>query len=221
MPDFPEDIEKEYTEPQKYNKLFTSYCNDLKHSSYLGFTRNELICYADGYKKAGDILVENIVAGAYSDDRNTLIYPIVFLYRHCIELYLKSIIYEGNQLLFGKPVAWREHHDINKLWIECRTVLENLWPEASREPLENIDTCLKEFFEVDPNSFSFRYHVKKRDDEDKKDGKPIGKPSLPNLTTINVKHLSEVVDEIYEILSGSSIAISEARSSMWNGNPSY
>jgi len=58
--------------------------------------------YSTGYKMAGDLLIENA-------DNNTsfLIYPIVFSYRHCIELRLKQISIEGNKLL-NTPVFTEE-----------------------------------------------------------------------------------------------------------------
>jgi hypothetical protein len=53
--------------------------------------------YVSGYKEAGDSFV-NLVADR-KGTADTLFFPVVFLYRHYIELGLKSLLHDGNRLL--------------------------------------------------------------------------------------------------------------------------
>src|SRR6266446_2216394 len=60
-----------------------------------------------GYKRAGDILIQNALAERY--DRDSLIFPAIFNYRHYIELALKAII-EDHGAFAGK------NHKLPELW---------------------------------------------------------------------------------------------------------
>src|SRR5438105_1560197 len=60
------------------------------------FPKGELAAYGRSYHEAGRQLVKRMASTHYRDPDAC---PIVFLYRHAIELYLKSIIHWGNSLL--------------------------------------------------------------------------------------------------------------------------
>jgi hypothetical protein len=75
--------------PQKYDKLFKGDA-DWWHNACLNFSLDMGIGYVYGYKKAADILVEYIKDTKTNQDY--LVYPIVFLYRHHLELIIKEII---------------------------------------------------------------------------------------------------------------------------------
>ena len=71
---------------------------DRWFNACLNFTHDQLELYVSGYKHAAEILnrhvLENRVIGF-----DTLVYPIIFLYRQYIELQLKSLIKYGGILL--------------------------------------------------------------------------------------------------------------------------
>ena len=79
--------------------------------------------YIYGYKQAGDILVHYLKTAAMH--KNLLVFPIVFLYRQCLELYLKRIIRDGNALLDDKP-NFPKKHDLKMLWAVCKTIIEKV-----------------------------------------------------------------------------------------------
>jgi hypothetical protein len=59
-----------------------------------------------GYKRAGDILIQTALAERY--DRDNLVFPALFNYRHYIELALKAIIEEHGEfagISLGKKKA--------------------------------------------------------------------------------------------------------------------
>jgi hypothetical protein len=142
----------------------------------------------DGYLSAARILV-NAVQDQYtlSDE---LVYPIMYLYRHHLELKIKSVWKCLWQL--GKlPSDYPKHHRILELWQGCRKQAINIY-RMSLEQGKNIDACIEEFNKVDSQAESFRFH-------EKKDGKRVGQvlPSLDIvLTTSQIEQCVEDLEGI-------------------------
>lgn len=179
--------------PRKGDKLF-KVDDDWWHNACLNYLPDNWNSYAEGYKRAGDLLVEHIKAERMEQDM--LVYPIVFLYRQYIELRLKKLIRDGNQLL-DIPEEFPKHHEIDKLWRQCRRILEKVWPDGSAEELDVVEKCIYEFSQCDPTSMAFRYPTDK-------DGTLL----LTDLKHINLRNLSEVMARIASLLDGSGVGIS-------------
>ncbi|MBI4302567.1 MAG: hypothetical protein HY664_08170 [Chloroflexi bacterium] len=189
--------------PQKDDQLFKSgedWQNNACLQPYLTDVTWDLA--ARGYKDAADIMIEqisNIAAGkgGIVTGIDVLVYPIVFLYRHYLELRLKSIIKYGNELL-DIPEEFPKLHKLDKLWRRCRGILKKVQPEDSVEVIDAVEKCICEFSKIDPESMAFRYST----DRD-------GSSTLPeNLIHINLRNLSEVMARIANYLDDSSNAIS-------------
>jgi DNA-binding transcriptional MerR regulator len=91
---------------------------------------------ARAYKMAADALV----AGALSRlEAHEIDYPIIFLYRHTVELYLKT-------LLKTPP----EHHDLNRL-------IELLEQQEGNKVAHWIGDRVRDFHKIDQQSDTFRY----------------------------------------------------------------
>ncbi|MEP1141689.1 MAG: hypothetical protein ABJH44_15835, partial [Balneola sp.] len=71
--------------------------DDWKNNATLNYSSDELNIYSEGYKQAGDILSKRLQKNRNGLD--FLVYPLIFLYRHHIELELKIIVKEGSYLL--------------------------------------------------------------------------------------------------------------------------
>lgn len=152
--------------------------------------------YIIGYKEAGDSLV-NSVAGR-SGTGDSLIFPIVFLYRHYLELRLKSLLYDGNRLLDIEHKQ-KSEHQLSKLWSKVRDVLVELWLNESKDDLAAFDSLINQFEQVDPRSTTFRYPK----DFDGNNSFQMNSPR------VNLRNLKEVVGAMATILEGSAAAISE------------
>jgi len=164
-----------------------------KHAS-LNYSLNEMHIYSEGYKKAADILSLKI-----QEDRmfiDFLIYPLVFLYRHHIELELKIIILEGNDLINNQKVE-RHHHKLQNLWDDAKKIIKELWPDGPQNDLQAVENVVLQLSELDPDSMSFRY------DRDKE-----GKKPNPELKFLNVKKFSQVINNISSFFNGVGTAIS-------------
>lgn len=178
--------------PKKGDKLFKSD-EDWRNNANLTFPKNSIL-YAHGYKTAGDVLVEYIKKNR--PDRDSLVYPIVFSYRHYCELMLKEVIRDGNELL-GGPYDFPKNHKIDELWKQCRKILETVWPKNSVEVLDVVEECIYEFSKIDPMSTAFRY-------PEDKDGKKL----LPDLKWISLTNLSQVMSAMETFFTGAIDGIS-------------
>jgi hypothetical protein len=102
--------------------------------------------YIAGYKDAADELVEQY------EYNETFVYPIVFMYRHYLELLLKNLNAQLNN-----PVDFSGHlHDIKFIW-------DKMYPQVKEQldlktsHLNHIRNIVYAFAGIDPKSSNFRY----------------------------------------------------------------
>lgn len=119
---------------------------DWRHGSLIGvggLTEVEAtLSLADSYKLAGDRLVE---AALSNDEAYELISPIIYIYRHATELYLKAII--------GPRIG----HDLGKLLEEFKSLLEEEFPELDTKLPSEFEDTIRVFSDFDPRGTTFRY----------------------------------------------------------------
>ena len=177
--------------------LFTS-AEDVHNNACINWYHDPLELYATAYKEAADKLAKEVINSHRQQD--TLVYPIVFLYRQYIELRLKEIIREGRRLL-EEPRGFPMHHRIHDLWPIAKKIIEKVFvDEDAKQNYEFAEHVFAEFSNYDPESFSFRYPTDKN-----------GNNPLSGLTHINVRHLAETIDLLAKILEGASAGISVYR----------
>ena len=212
MPKFPKDIVRIPKELQPDSKRDHAWSYGRIHSDQDKARRISgkdsitilWYLYSTGYKEAGDLLIENA-------DNNTdfLVYPIVFLYRHCIELRLKQISIEGNKLL--KTQVFTESkmndilfskHDLDLLWSYSKTIIGKLFPDESEEKLSSIKKMIDCFSIMDSTSFKFRYPVDTK-----------GKPNHPidHDTSISFIALKKMMNDLALYLGGTAERIYDMR----------
>ncbi|MDD5519489.1 MAG: hypothetical protein PHI84_01585 [Kiritimatiellae bacterium] len=161
------------------------------------FTSDKQIPYIEGYKLAADILVNKVNETGRSQD--FLVYPIAFLYRHHLELLLKQIIADGRDLLKNEA-GYPQHHKIDALWEEVKSLIRKTWKTADPPEMRKTDHVISEFMKLDPTGEGFRYGHKKD-----------GQDSLTDIKYINLRHLAECIGEVAEFLDGVSTGISVYR----------
>lgn len=184
-------------------KIESIFCGDKdwQANACLNWAFNPISLYAKGYKEAGDRVVEFVLKEAKCQD--ILTYPIVFLYRQYIELRLKEIIREGGILLdLGKD--FEPHHDLLKLWCTAKEIAKKVFEGDDSTDLKYTEHVITEFSQIDPDSFSFRYPETKKGDN-----------SLDGIRGINIRRVSEHVEELSKDLEGISFGISIYRD--WKG----
>lgn len=124
--DVPDDLDETWTHAALFGGMV-----DLAHNDY---------SLALNFKHAGDVLVK---FGLKDMEAYELLYPVLFNYRHAIELYLKALV---------QPQ--KRNHDLGYL-LECLKKL--LKDHYTTEMPMWFQSLLSEFAEYDPRSTTFRY----------------------------------------------------------------
>jgi hypothetical protein len=150
--------------------------------------------YAFTYMEAADQLVKLAAGDTYL--RNILGPPALFLYRHSIELHLKSLLLDAGQLL-DDPQTVPPKHYLDTLWQKVRGLLLKIEPNSEDEWVLRADGVIKQFDDLDPTSFAFRYPVG-----------TDGAASLPTNLLVDLEVVAKVMSELNVLLDGASNQIS-------------
>ena len=148
--------------------------------------------YADGYKEAAERLYESW--RQLSDD--SLVFPLVFLYRHYTELRVKELLQSVHHLL-DLPKDWKCSHHIDDLWKTLKPLLQRAAPHEPERDFTNAERLILELARRDPISQEFRYP----EDRD-------GKRHLAELQCLDVGNFFTAMGQLSAFLDGASMAIS-------------
>jgi hypothetical protein len=148
--------------------------------------------YALSYKNAADALAKRIE----QDDiqRHFLALSAMFLYRHYIELHLKSLLIDAGELLDAPQQVPRKHY-LLELWHRVRALLLKIDPRDS-DWLRRAGDVIEQFDALDPTSFAFRYPVGND-----------GESSLPEDVKVEIPSVASVIAELHILLEGASTQI--------------
>lgn len=132
---------------------------------------------SEQYFDAANQLIENIQKQRCEDYR--LVYPVLFLYRHALELMLKGSICNKSN-----------HHKLNNLADDYAKYIQE---EFKQSVPSWVMKRIKEFAAIDPNSMAFRYAEDKYKDEP-------GISPIDDDIYVDVMHLKRVMDVLYQAL---------------------
>jgi hypothetical protein len=133
------------------------------------YSGNPADACAFGYRRAARVLVEYTLPRG---DEAFLFYPILFLYRHHVELMLKNLILAFDErcvrrVTGANQLTADDHKDLTKgkkahslqwLWTRVRTAMQALGSQfAPPEGIEGINFYIQQLNEIDPASVNFRY----------------------------------------------------------------
>jgi hypothetical protein len=128
------------------------------NSCIKGWSKDRATSRILGYRDAADLIFQRLAEDR--GGRDTLVYPLVFLWRHAIELQLKKIVDRG-QILLEEQAVYPRHHGLREVWKMAIPVIERLQEEDNGE-IENVTRVIGELCDFDPDSSGFRYHETKR-----------------------------------------------------------
>lgn len=183
------DVE-EYPWPVRGEKLFRDDLPDWRNNACL-YWHGGWYVYAESYREAAQVLVQEVTERRGLVD--LLVYPIVYTYRHYLELSMKHLISSGHALL-DEHRDFAESHDLSKLWRDCRDVLARVPPPPSKDDLAAVDEKISELSTLDPGSMSFRYPVGSA-----KQGRG---PLLPDDLRLNVRHFADQMEQLAGLFTG-------------------
>ncbi len=167
----------------------------------------QLWAFAASYHEAGKILVAKMEASPGYRDYDG--YPILFLYRHALELYLKAIVYHGAQLMMLRTDERLEvghlltKHRLSLFLPAVRAIFASMDWEWNFEvsglrSLDDFETLVRGVEEVDRESYCFRYPVTKSGDA----------AHSPHLI-INVTAFARRMDPVLDLLGGAITGLHE------------
>jgi hypothetical protein len=176
---------EDYLWPEEDDRLFLA--DDPMEDAWIHPSSVNFAAYADSYKRAADHLVKKAIAK--NKEQDFLIYPILFLYRHHIELQMKYIIRMWYRRDEDRPNYM--HHRLGDLWRECRKIIEEAFPDDESDDVEIVEEVIRELVEADPGSFTFRYPVDKKE-----------QPVFEEERFISLQNLYEVMQKTSHFFDG-------------------
>lgn len=189
----------------KRGQILFKESTNQKDFSYFGWgdTELQLYGYVNGYKDGADELVEIAVTSQDISILDTYIFPICFMYRHSLELMLKSLFlkYSWKSKEEKKETIKRVSHNLSEIWKEVRLVIEKYSLKHELDDIEIAEDYIMQFDLFDKDSFSFRYPITKR--------LQLIHDKWQYLDIVNLKNRME---EIHNFLEGVDLATSERTS---------
>ena len=177
--------------PGKHLFVETGTLSDVVLNWY-GASIDQFHPYAEAYHSSARRLFEKSTP---EELRDVEACPIVFLYRHSLELYLKEILINGQKRLEyqGKPFKTVKEilemqHNLSELWSD----FENFYRQTGWSWEEGpgvYSKIVSELHDCDIRSFSFRYPVKKTLD-----------PSVIENFSFDLRHFCSCMDEVLSAL---------------------
>jgi hypothetical protein len=168
----------------------------------------EILSYAWSYRRSAISLVASLQQrDVVAIDNGAL--PILFLYRHSFELYLKALVYHAallsvdkSELIDALPRLWREH-SLLRLVKMSLPVLTGSHPLTVAGELHNeVNALARKLDEVDSGSYSFRYPVSTK-----------GEGSLPENFFMNIFTFSDAMERVLDDLSQFCHSLEKERNS--------
>jgi hypothetical protein len=179
------------------NNLFvdTGYRSDVVLNWY-GHSIEKLDLYAEAYHSAAKVIVEKASGDQLRDIGAT---PIVFLYRHSLELWLKAILISGFRLHGDEfetiEAILKKGHNLTKLLQAFKLLCKRLnwkWNSQYRE----LEAIVSELQQIDQCSASFRYPVELS-----------GQPAIKQNFSFDLQNFCARMDEILLFLDQTDCAL--------------
>ena len=141
-----------------------------------------------GYENAGAALVKACQKEPHQ--RHSLIYPILFNYRHSIELAMKWIIARYGTYSSAET-GDTQHHNLWQLWKLSKKIIIEVGSED--DAISVVEKVIKDFHDLDKTALAFRYS---RDKNGTTIALPDGVIDLENICDVMkaVSHFFEGVD---------------------------
>jgi hypothetical protein len=149
--------------------------------------------YISSFLEAGNTLSYQAIHGGIQD---LLVFPVLFAYRHWLELRLKSLIVLGKQW-HEEPAKPPTGHRLQCLWPKARVAIEAAFPDDSTD-LDALSAVISELSQVDPESQTFRYARNRK-----------GAVNLDGPSNVNMAHIAAVMQKVALVLDGAADGMDE------------
>jgi hypothetical protein len=172
--------------------------------NFTGDLIRDLGAFALGYRRAARMLAAPFRGDAYADYDG---YPVLYLYRHSLELYMKMVVYRGAMLmgLIGKQYpdvpGLFSNHGLGRLLPAVRSIFKAMrwdFKDTAVGTFDEFEKIVRAVDQIDPGSYAFRYPMN-----------PAGKAHLPHHFTMNVANFGEAMDALLGYLEGAADLLDE------------
>jgi hypothetical protein len=163
----------------------------------------ELFLYAQSFHKAAKALAGSLQldASPFADFDAS---PVVFMYRHAVELHLKALVLgEGGNFLATRPDALSVHKTHSVSWLAqfvCQIVSALKWEKEFRsegiETLTDFKAVIEDLNAVDPGSYVFRLPVSTE-----------GQDSVSGQVNLTIREFGRKMDALLELLDSTADAL--------------
>jgi len=184
---FEQILDTEFRWPKAGDQPFVVVDQQQNNANIAGDDFTRLVAMTEGYKQAADILV--LQTEADETARNFLVYPIIFSYRHFLELSLKYHLATYGPRV-GVAPNWNSHR-LEDLWAAFLEMLECFGTEDPDVVDPIVEATILEFAKIDPASYSHRYPFDRR-----------GNPIPVAQTDLHLPLLADVMNGIAGYFSG-------------------
>lgn len=155
---------------------------------------DNLSSYITGYRHSINSLYNNFTDAGKDrciDIQDTIIYPLMFCHRHCVELELKYL--SGTYCRTDDEIkqVLRQGHNLSKIW-------NHIYPHVKKRAerigyfvnFDAISHYIQEISEVDDESFTYRYPMNKKDLS----------PTIGKLIELDVPNMHNRLNDFHEYL---------------------
>ncbi|ENF4060962.1 hypothetical protein RZU96_003902 [Escherichia coli] len=165
--------------------------SDWHNNACLNYMPDHGTAYTEGYRRAADILINHIDESGR--DQDFLVYPVLFLYRHHLELLIKQII--GLALALAedpdKHQYKKDDHNLNNLWPLAQKLILEVDDSYRPSDFKIVKEVVKALHQADERATDFRYA--RRND---------GIRSLEGIHYVNTRRFGEKMGEVSDLLDG-------------------
>lgn len=187
---FSDVLTMEYRWPEKGDRLLVSSDEWQTAASFAPDQISREAFIWDGYMTAGAALIDE--AQHRPHDRDMLLYPILFNYRHGLEAAMKWTIERYGRIAHVELDVL--DHDLWSLWKKCKAILSAVSTSDDDEPLEVVEQVVQDFHGLDKRAVALRYSKNKN-------GRVILLPDKP-IDLENVQRVMEAVDNFFKGADG-------------------
>jgi hypothetical protein len=164
-----------------FQSLDDSSAARLEHDPKAGDYRRR-----KGFHQAAVLLLEQAAAERIWRNRDPLIWPALYTFRHYVELELKYLLREYPALGLGVPPAT---HRLLQLWRSVEQGFAMCFGEEDREPFEVLERAIALLEALDPGGDGFRYATTR-----------AGRSSMVKDVYLDPQALLRLISEVEEVL---------------------
>lgn len=186
----------------KRDEILFKVCDDYFQSSNFGWGNldDQLYGFISGYKESADTLVDIVINSKDIKKLDTYVFPICFLYRHSLELMLKSIFLKFSMKCHEEKIDTikKVNHNLKKIWEEVKPVILEYSYGTEKEDVQIAEDYIFQFDVYDNSSYTFRYPMSKKLQIIHEKNKYL-----------DLKNLKERMDELFIFLNAVEVALDE------------